>query len=106
MTVLKDTNAPVNDRGEAHHQERGGSPSGVASRLALAPDTAPADTRPALTGYAVLVEVPGAPEPRYRRRLFLSLHSAQKAIERAEARGLEAHMVLLHMQPVGGGRHG
>lgn len=31
---------------------------------------------------------------RYRRRLYLSLSAAQKAVERAEARGHIAHVIL------------
>lgn len=36
----------------------------------------------------------------YRRRVFLSLDAAQKALERAEARGLDAQVVLCELRPV------
>lgn len=55
----------------------------------------------ALRGYAVLVHVPGAAEVRSRRRLYLSLHSATRAVERAEARGLDAQLVLVRLVPEG-----
>lgn len=37
---------------------------------------------------------------RYRRRLYLSLSAASKAVERAEARGHVAHIVLGRFQVV------
>lgn len=55
----------------------------------------------ALKGYAVLVSVPGATDSRIRRRLFLSLHSAQRAVGRAEERGLEAQLLLVRLIPEG-----
>lgn len=50
--------------------------------------------------YAVLVETT---EGRYRRRLMLSLHSAEKAVRRAEAAGHQAQMILVRITPVTGG---
>ena len=52
----------------------------------------------AARGYCVIVT---SSEGRYRRRLFLSLHSAEKAVQRAKARGLYAAMVLAVIVPTG-----
>lgn len=49
--------------------------------------------------FAVFVEVS---EGRYRRRLYLSLASAQAAVERAEARGVDARAVMCQLVPVRG----
>jgi len=65
------------------------------------PPNADIHTVAALKGYAVLVRVPAASDARIRRRLYLSLHSAQRAVERAEERGLEAHLLLVRMTPEG-----
>lgn len=102
MTDPQHANAPAADRGEAKDHQGAGS----TAILCQPAHSRATDTLPALTGYAVLVEVPSAPEPRYRRRLFLSLHSAQRALERAGVRGLDAHLVLLRLEPVGGGHDG
>lgn len=80
--------------------------AGQASQsLRPAADTRRPDTHTvaAAKGYAVLVTVPGDPEPRTRRRLFLSLHSAQRAVERSEARGLDAQLMLVRLIPEGVG---
>ena len=84
-------------RGEAVNDHQG------AGSLHSLPGTPDLHTVAALTGYAVLVTVPTDPEPRVRRRLFLSLHSAQRAAERAESRGLDAQLVLVRMVPEGVG---
>ncbi|MGO1629458.1 MAG: hypothetical protein ACTHX2_11635 [Microbacterium sp.] len=39
----------------------------------------------------------------YRRRLYLSLRSAERAVERANARGADARLVLCRLEPVEGG---
>lgn len=52
----------------------------------------------ATAGYAVLVETG---EGRYRRRLFLTLASAERAVDRARDRGHYAHMVLCRIIPSG-----
>lgn len=41
---------------------------------------------------------------RYRRRVFLSLASAQRACEQAAARGVDAQIVLCQLTPIGGER--
>lgn len=47
----------------------------------------------------VVVETPGG---KYRRRCFLSLSSAQAAVERAQAKGYAATVVLARLEPVEG----
>lgn len=88
-------------------RERESRPRHEAAIPGLTPSVAPSTdvgtddttTVAALKGYGVIVLVPGAAEPRGRRRLFLSLHSAQRAVERAAARGLDAHLVLVRLVP-------
>lgn len=50
--------------------------------------------------HAVVVETPAG---RVNRRLFLSLHSAERALDRARERGHEATMLLVELVPVLGG---
>lgn len=50
----------------------------------------------AAAGYAVLVETG---EGRYRRRLFLTLTSAERAVGRARDRGKYAYLVLVTLTP-------
>ncbi|SNU00956.1 hypothetical protein SAMN06298212_10572 [Ruaniaceae bacterium KH17] len=52
---------------------------------------------PELPAYVVLVSTR---EGRYRRRVFLSLHSAVHAAERARERGQDADLVLCELRPV------
>ena len=47
--------------------------------------------------FVVVVEVPGE---KYVRRVFLSLHRAIQAVERAQARGRSAWMLLCKLVPV------
>lgn len=47
--------------------------------------------------HAVLV---WTPEGKYTRRLYLSLHAADKAMERAAARGLTSSCVMVDLVPV------
>jgi hypothetical protein len=49
--------------------------------------------------HAVLV---WTPEDKFTRRLFLSLHAADKAMERAAARGLKSSCVMVELVPVPG----
>jgi hypothetical protein len=51
----------------------------------------------ATAAYAVLVTTPAG---KYRRRVFLSLHSATAAIQRAQAKGQPAELVLGKLVPV------
>ena len=55
-----------------------------------------AQIRAAVAGYAVLVETG---EGRYRRRLFLTLASAERAVNRARDRGRYAYLVLVTLTP-------
>ena len=57
----------------------------------------PTDTESACAAYVVLLFTPAG---KYRRRVFLSLHSATAAVQRAKAKGQPAHMVLCRLQPV------
>lgn len=58
------------------------------------------ELRARAAGYAVLVENPSG---KYRRRLFLTLASAQRAKDRATARGQYAAILLVRIVPVVGG---
>ena len=40
--------------------------------------------------------------PIYRRKVFFSLSDAQKAVTRAQNRGLDAQVILVELHPVGG----
>lgn len=55
-----------------------------------------ASLRAAVAGYAVLVETG---EGRYRRRLFLTLASAERVVNRARDRGKYAYLVLVTLTP-------
>ena len=52
--------------------------------------------------YVAVVQVRGEHvPPRYRRRTYWNLPSAQRAMDRAVMDGLEAHIVLCQLMPVG-----
>ncbi len=53
--------------------------------------------------YVVLVDIPGHPEPRYRRRCYWNLPAAQRAIDRATMHGRRATIQLCQLVPVTGG---
>ncbi|MGG5753184.1 hypothetical protein ACQ3I4_11245 [Zafaria sp. Z1313] len=57
--------------------------------------------------YVAVVQVRNdAPEPHYRRRVYLALAPAQRAVDRATMDGLEATVFLCRLEPVdGGGAH-
>lgn len=74
---------------------RAGRP--VNTTLASSTVTAPADAL--AEAFAVVVTT----ERGARRRLYLSLHSAQKAVQRAAGRGAHAELVLVRLVPVSGG---
>lgn len=77
-------NAPAGNRGASTHPT-------------TSHDTPDHDqVRAAATGYAVLVETG---EGRYRRRLFLTLASAERAVNRARDRGKYAYLVLVTLTP-------
>ena len=52
--------------------------------------------------YVAVVQIRGERvEPRYRRRTYWNLPSAQRAIDRARMDGLTAELVLCQLVPVG-----
>lgn len=68
----------------------------VSPATALYPDDFPAG-RSACTAYVVLVVTPAH---KYRRRVFLSLHSATAAVQRAQAKGQPVRLILCQLVPV------
>lgn len=79
-------NAPASNRG--------------ASTIQIHPESTPSEAAllAAARGYCVLVS---SNEGKYRRRLYLTLSAAEKAKERAEARGCYAAIVLAVIIPTG-----
>jgi hypothetical protein len=72
------------------------------TRLAEGPTTdtqsnAWPDIERACVAYVVLVHTPTG---KYRRRVFLSLHSATAAVQRAKTKDQAAQLVLCRLQPV------
>lgn len=53
--------------------------------------------------YIVIAQIksPG-PKPRYRRRFYANLPSAQQAVDRAIMQGKDAHLILARLTVVGG----
>lgn len=49
--------------------------------------------------FVLVVTVPSDPEPRHRRRVFLQAQPAQRAADRAVARGHRAEVVLCRLVP-------
>lgn len=49
--------------------------------------------------FVLVVTVPNDPEPRHRRRVFLQAQPAQRAADRAVARGHRAEVVLCRLVP-------
>lgn len=87
---------PDNDRGCP--PAKGAPSESIATDISILGDFAAA-----CEAYAVVVitEDPDG-EVKFVRRLYLSLHSAQKAIRRAELRGRRASLVLCKVVPVQG----
>jgi hypothetical protein len=56
-----------------------------------------AEIESAYQAYVVLVITPAG---KYRRRVMLSLHGATAAVQRAQAKGQTAHLVLCRLVPV------
>lgn len=53
--------------------------------------------------YVAVVQVRGTGDaPKYRRRVLFNLPSAQRAIDRATAAGLDASIILCQLIPAGG----
>jgi hypothetical protein len=55
------------------------------------------EARRRASGYAVVVHN----GDRWTRFLYLSLHSATQAVDRARARGADPYLVLVELMPVG-----
>lgn len=57
--------------------------------------------------YVAVIQVKhDGPTPRYRRRVVMSLATAQRAVDRAHMDGKDAHIVLCKLVPMGGDRCG
>lgn len=82
------------------NENRPTSDDGAASNHATDRYATPrtADVLAAARGHCLIVS---SSEGKYRRRLFLSLHAAEKAKERAQARGCYAAIVLAVIVPTG-----
>ncbi|PYI39800.1 hypothetical protein CVS30_03835 [Arthrobacter psychrolactophilus] len=53
--------------------------------------------------YVAVVQVRGTDAaPKYRRRVLFNLPSAQRAVDRATAAGLDASVILCQLIPAGG----
>jgi hypothetical protein len=61
-----------------------------------------ATTRDSTELHAAYVVVVVSPYGQPRRRVYLSLHHATQAVQRAHAKGQPAHMVLCRLVPVTG----
>jgi hypothetical protein len=75
---------------------RGGSETSTATDINAILVRA-ADIESACEAFAVVVVTPAG---HYRRRIFLSLHSASGAAQRARAKGHPVSMVLCRLAPV------
>jgi hypothetical protein len=76
------------------HPETRPAEGPTTDRPSLPPET---DIAMACQAYAVLLLTPAG---KYRRRVFLSLHSATAAVRRAQDKGQPVHMVLCSWTPV------
>jgi hypothetical protein len=74
---------------------KGGPDETIAAVNTILPPTA--DIASACQAYAVLLLTPAG---KYRRRVFLSLHSATAAVQRAQDKGQPVRMVLCRLHPV------
>ncbi|MEZ0490786.1 hypothetical protein AB2L28_00860 [Kineococcus sp. TBRC 1896] len=73
----------------------------AADGTSIAPGTDCVDLLGIVSGaLVVVVKLDG---DHYRRRTFLTLKAAERAVERAQARGHQAEVVLCSLQPVEGG---
>lgn len=82
-------------------KEAGPTPeTGPRANADSAPESIPSEAAlfAAARGYCVIVT---SSEGKHRRRIFLSLHSAERAVQRAKARGLYAAIVLAVIVPTG-----
>jgi hypothetical protein len=84
------TQPPAADGAADEALEDGASPA-----TAPHPDDFPAG-RSVCVAYVVLVVTPAH---KHRRRVFLSLHSASAAVQRAQAKGQPARLMLCQLVP-------
>jgi hypothetical protein len=78
----------------------GAADEAPADRVSASPVPHPDDFlagRSACAAYVVLVVTPAH---KYRRRVFLSLHSATAAVQRAQAKGQPVRLMLCQLVPV------
>lgn len=89
-------------------KSRPGHESKAAVNLDSTTVSATADIYPAHAGlvagcYVAVVQVRGTDlAPKYRRRVLFNLPSAQRAVDRATAAGLDASVILCQLIPAGG----
>lgn len=90
-----------------HMEERRPHALGAASNHTDSAPTADPNLSPILPDsadlvagvFVLVVTVPDDPEPRHRRRVFLQAQPAQRAADRAVARGHRAEVVLCRLVP-------
>lgn len=82
----------------------------TANEISVAGDTHILSAAPPISAEDALEFIAGAyvaivttTHGHHRRRVFLSLHSAEKAIRRARAAGHTADIVLCELRPIAGG---
>ena len=87
---------PEHSRPAANGAANESRTDGVSPASVPHPDDFPVG-RVACAAYVVLVVTPAH---KYRRRVFLSLHSASAAVQRAQAKGQPARLMLCQLVPV------
>ena len=86
----------------AANYDPGADPTLAALELVIRSWITPANyVCPSRVAFVVVV---ATRDGKHQRRVFLSLAAAQKAIERAEARGVDAEIMLCELRTVGGAR--
>lgn len=89
--TLEKRSRPADNGTAKDHQGAGSTPIVAADRRELIDRT------------RCLVVLDQDKRGRYRRRVFLTVASAERAIAHAEARGVDAFAVLCRIEPVDGG---
>lgn len=93
---------------QPHNEERRPLAQGTASNIKtksgptkkpISPSIVPESADLVAGVFVLVVTVAGHPEPRHRRRVFLQAQSAQRAADRAVARGHHAEVVLCRLVP-------
>jgi len=85
-----------NDRGRPDGNQA--ASRSVGDELTTSRVLEPWDLSPLADCHVIVVSLP---DSKYRRRVFLSLHAAEKAAARARAAGQRAELFLARMRPVG-----